>query len=255
MHKLAIQVLFLLFLVGCDKKHLARIKSTDIPTTANDIHQSGIRNLERKHYKQAIINFESVKSIYPYSSIAEDSLIKLVDIHEIKKEYDDAITAIEELISVYGINQNVEELRYRHAILNYKNLQKQLRDQKLIIKTAQILEVFEEEFPNSQHMEDIKEKITIINGRLVYRELEIGYFYEIQRNYIASLKRYLIANHFSKNNKYRAEILYRIYYCYWMMGLDSEGMKYRNELEEKFKDTKWYKSAQMIDEIKTEKPL
>ena len=209
-----------------------------------------MENLKNKSYKQAILNFESVKSIYPYSSFAENSLLRLIEIYEIKKKYDDAIIAIEELITIYGLNQNIEELRYKHAILNYKNLQKQLRDQKFIMKTAEIFEAFAEEYPHSKYINDIKEKISIINGRLVYREMEIGYFYEIQRNYISSLKRYLIAYHFSKNNKYRAEILYRIYYCYWMIDLKSEGEKYLKELEANFKETKWYENVGIIENIR-----
>ena len=250
MHKIIFKILLLFFLVSCDKKHLPRINTTNISTTAQEIYQTGVENLKNKSYKQAILNFESVKSIYPYSSFAENSLLRLIEIYEIKKKYDDAIIAIEELITIYGLNQNIEELRYKHAILNYKNLQKQLRDQKFIMKTAEIFEAFAEEYPHSKYINDIKEKISIINGRLVYREMEIGYFYEIQRNYISSLKRYLIAYHFSKNNKYRAEILYRIYYCYWMIDLKSEGEKYLKELEANFKETKWYENVGIIENIR-----
>jgi outer membrane protein assembly factor BamD len=250
MYKIIFNILLLFFLVSCDKKHLPRINATNISIKAQEIYQTGVENFQNKQYKNAILNFESVKSIYPYSLFAENSILKLIEIYEIKKKYDDAIIAIEELITIYRLNQNIEELRYKHAILNYKNLQKQLRDQKFIVKTANIFEVFSEEYPHSKHIDEIKEKISIINGRLVYREMEIGYFYEIQRNFIASLKRYLIAYSFSKNNKYRAEILYRIYYCYWMVGLEDEGKKYFQELEVNFKETRWYENAKMIEQIK-----
>ena len=235
-----------ILLSGCSTLTNKSSKEENTSIKPQDIYQKGNEYYSAKNYKKSIETFESVKSIYPYSLLAKESLEKLIEIDEIRDKYDDAILNTEELMSYYGEDVDLEKFRYKHAALHYTKLQKQLRDQSLIRKTGEILSEFINDFPNSQHIKEIKSKLSVVNGRLVYREMEIGYFYEIQRNFLTALKRYLIAYHFSKNNHYRDEILYRIYYCYSMVGLKNEGIKYFNELKHEFPSSKWYHEASFV---------
>jgi outer membrane protein assembly factor BamD len=242
-------LLIIFFLTGCATQKTKNLKEGSSNINAEAIYQEAANHYQSKNYKIAKQKFESVKSIYPYSSLAESSIEKLIKINEEDGKYDEAILNIEELLTNYGANIDIEEFRYKHSIVYYLKLQKQLRDQSLMDKTSVIMSAFLEDFPNSKHIDEIKEKLSIVNGRLVYREMEIGYFYEIQRNFLASLKRYLIAYHFSKNNSYRDEILYRISYCYWMIGLKEEGQKYYDELELEFPKSELLKLARKIYQL------
>jgi outer membrane protein assembly factor BamD len=247
-NKIFLIPILLLVISGCASDNFKKTSKnlSNVSIDSNNLYNEGLKNLENKNYKKAIENFESVKSIYPYSTIAKKSIEKLIEADVRKKQYDDAILNLEELMSIYRENIKYEDLRYQHATLYYIKLQKQLRDQKLISKTADVFSEFIQDFPNSKHSSEMREKLSVLNGRLIYREMEIGYFYEIQRNFLASLKRYLIAYHFSKNNNYRDEILYRIYYCYWIIGLNEEGIKYLNELNKEFPNSRWTGEAKKI---------
>lgn len=243
---LLLWLIFIFSLSGCASQKMRNLKIEEQNINADVIYQEAVNCYQNKNYKIAKQKFESIKSIYPYSSLAESSIEKLIKINEEDGKYDEAILNIEELLTNYQTNIDIEEFRYKHTALHYLKLQKQLRDQSLMDKTSVIMSAFLEDFPSSKHIDEIKEKLSIVNGRLVYREMEIGYFYEVQRNFLASLKRYLIAYHFSKNNSYRDEILYRIVYCYWMIGLKSEGQKYYDELIVEFPKSELSKLVKKI---------
>lgn len=149
---------------------------------------------------------------------------------------------MEDLINEYPGYLYNEELNYDYVMTFYKSVEKQLRDNELIIKVRGMLLKFLMSFPNSKYYADIEKEIVKINDMLIYREIEVGYFYEVQRNFVAALKRYLIAYQYESsgiinNSMYSAELLYRIYYCYYMIGLKHEGQKYLDLLNDRFKNT------------------
>jgi outer membrane protein assembly factor BamD (BamD/ComL family) len=90
-------------------------------------------------------------------------------------------------------------------------------------------------------------KLDTANGKLIFREIEIGNFYEKKWNFIAALKRYLNANEVSKKNIYTSEILYRIFYCYVNLGLHSDANIYYQILQNEYRGSDF---ANLAKELK-----
>lgn len=243
--KKLLSLLTIIFLIGCSgnsmKKDENYIKKTEL-----ELYNSGLKKYKNKKYSGAIQDFNSVKSIYPYSDLAKKSIFHLIDIYEKEKKYSDLLLLLDELMSEYIEYSDDEEIHYKYVNTFYKNIQRQLRDQELVVKSSLLLAEFLENFPDTKYRQDVDNKISLINSRLIYKEMEVGYFYELQRNYVAALKRYLIANKYKIINNYEPELLYRIYYCYFMIGLNDEGQKYFAELESKFRGDNWYNLAKTL---------
>ena len=247
--KKIIALFFIFLFVGCNA-NTSKKENNYIEKSESELYRIGLEQYNRKNYKHAIKEFTSLRSIYSHSEFAEKSILYLIDIYIKEKKYNDALILMEELISEYpGYTYN-EELNYDYAMTFYKSVEKQLRDNDLIMRVRNILRGFLQNFPNSKYRTEIEKEIININSRLVYREMEVGYFYEIQRNYTSALKRYLIAYKYDienyKNSIYTAELLYRIYYCYFMIGLKIEGGKYYNKLRVEFPNTSWNSLAKLV---------
>jgi outer membrane protein assembly factor BamD len=239
-------LLFVFLFIGCNaniqKKNHSNIKKSEI-----ELYNIAIEQYSKKNYNEAIKNFNSVKSLYSHSELGEKSILYLISIYIKEKKYTDALILIDELMNNYpGYSEN-EELNYDYVMTFYKSVEKQLRDKELILKVRNLLTQFLNKFPYSHYSQKIQEEINNINNKLIYREMEIGYFYEIQRNYVAALKRYLIAYDYEFNNNYESELLYRIYYCYSMIGLKDENKKYFELLSKNFKNTNWYQLALILN--------
>ncbi len=236
-------ILLFVFLVGCDSIRNTNRTSLDYKKSESELYNQGYQKFKKKRYKEAVVDFEAVKSLYPYSNLAQKSILHLIDIYDHEKKYDDALILLDELMEEYDKYSHDEEIHYRYAIIFYKNIQNQLRNQDLIIKSGKIFTAFLQNFPRSVHYGEVEEKLSIINGRMIYKEMEVGYFYEKNRNFVSALKRYMNAYQYGGNNKYFAELLYRIYYCYSMIKMDGEGEFYFQKLKKDFSETKWYSFA------------
>lgn len=253
-----IKHLILLSIILLSLNNCAHKKNKNIPSQPVQYNQNSQQNLYNKamyyynkgNYKQAASNFEFIKSTYPYTDLAKKSLEKLFFIYNKQKKYEQAVLIGEELITMFPYCENMEELRYYHAIAHYYQTNKQIRDQNSILQSIDVLESFLEDYPNSKYRSKIEKKLAIINGQLVYHELEIGNFYEKKRNFIAALKRYLAAMELSENNIYTPEILYRIYLCYYNLGLDNEAEIYYQKLAINYSDNMWFQYAQKLKSCK-----
>lgn len=236
----------LLTLTNCSPKKNKTACSLPNQYSQQSLYNNAMVNYNQGKYKSAASNFEFIKTTYPYTEIARQSLEKLFYIYALQKKHEQAVLIAEELMTMFPHCENMEDLRYYHAIAHYNQTTKQIRDQNAIIECAEVLEVFLEDYRNSPHYTEIEKKLAIINGKLVYHELEIGNFYEKKRNFIAALKRYLGALEISEINIYTSEILYRVYFCYYTLGLDNEAEIYYQKLAHSYPDNIWFQHAQKI---------
>lgn len=201
--------------------------------------------LNNKKATQAIEFLESIRTIYPYTDEAEWAIINLVQIYHQQNKNIELIMAANQFLLQNPSHPQKQKIAFYYAQAYFNKMGKKSRDQASIIEAVEVLEWFLEEFEHHDciYCPQIKKKLAIANGRLVFRELEIGNFYEKKRNFIAALKRYLHANEISSNNIYTSEILYRIYYCYTNIGLYKDAEIYYQKLHNEHQQSSWFKLA------------
>jgi outer membrane protein assembly factor BamD len=203
----------------------------------------------------AIEILESIRAIYPFTDASEWAMMNLLKIYNSEKKFLELILVADQFLDQIDANhKDAEYISFLYANAHFQKMGDKARNIEEIRDASEILEWFLEEFGNnSKYGKDIGKKLEITNGRLIFRELEIGYFYEKKGNFIAALKRYLDAYKFKGKNQYESEILYRIYYCYLNIGLQSDAMIFYEKLMQYPKNDKFVKLAMNIEALKNKK--
>ena len=105
-------------------------------------------------------------------------------------------------------------------------------------------------FPNSEFVEDAKNKIDIIEDRLVAKEIEIAIYYQFSHQWISAINRYnyILENH--DTSVYTEESLFRLVEIYYSLGLYEEAIRYASTLGYNFPESDWYKkSYELVKDI------
>lgn len=204
--------------------------------------------LKNKKLNNATEILESIRSIYKFSDSSEWAMLKLIDIYYKNKKYDELIFVSEQFIEEANYqNPNLEYIAFLYADIHFKKAQNEFKNINDSIDASTALRWFLENFPNAdkKYLKIISDELKIINSSIIFNELEIGYFYEKRGNFLAALKRYLnlYNNELSREGLYFEEILYRISYCYFHIGLIDEGDFFYDELTKSYPNTKFAKLA------------
>jgi outer membrane protein assembly factor BamD len=222
-------------------------EKTEVPDAGKQLYKDAIQLAETGKFNAAIQKLESIKSMYPYTVLSRAAIFKLIEIYTEQSEYRKAAWEINALIADYTVDFIIEKLEYNNINLNYKELQNRLQDQSWIVKVIKIMEAFLITFPESDYAPDVQQKLQLLNEKATLIEIKGADDYIKKRNYIAALKKYKsIYNSIDKKNSYMPEVLYKIYFCYSMIGLQNEALEFLSELGISYHESKWYKAATNI---------
>jgi outer membrane protein assembly factor BamD len=158
--------------------------------------------------------------------------------------FDLAINAAESTIKLYPSHKEIQFIEYLRCLSYYKQIEKPNKTQYITKQAKSLFEEFINKYPDFSEIDNIKEKLIIINEYLSYSEISIGMFYLEKMDPIAALPRFKNALNYSKVQE--PEALYRIVYSCLMMNLVDEANKYYKELSSKFPDNQWTKYASDI---------
>jgi outer membrane assembly lipoprotein YfiO len=221
-------VFFILFFSGCEFHMPKKVKHSSIEFL-NDINQESMMKqanffLKNGNSEAAKEILESIRAVHPFTKGSEWAMLNLLKIYKAEKRYIEIISVSDQFLDqTTADHPKTEYVSFLYADAHFYKMGKKARNIEDIKDAIEILSWFLEEFgEDSKFGKEIKKKLDVANGRLIFREIEIGNFYEKKSNFVAALKRYLNAYKISENNIYTSEILYRIYYCYLNLGLDEE---------------------------------
>ena len=244
------------FTVGCQLKMPQKRKPLSFVSQSQNIDLK-ILNATANYYmgkgdqKNASNIFESIRSIYPFTTAAENASYQLMSIYINigAKKSSELILVTEDYLSSYPKGNHREMASYLRTE-GYELKMGKARDRKSIEESIIVCEDYIEEFGRSgKHSHEIEEKLSKLSGKLAFREIEIGNFYEKKQNYTSALVRYLDALKINEKNIHTAEILYRIYFCYKSIGLVQDAEIYYKRLKNEYSNTKWFEYALQIKSL------
>jgi len=182
---LIIGSLFLGFLSGCSWWSKKETKPTP-----QEMYNNGLKLLNNKKYDQAAEAFRRLKEEFPLSHYTPLAELRTADALYLDKNYAEAITQYEEFKKLHPLHSEIPYAIFQIGMAHFKQMLTIDRDQTATEKAIEQFRYLIENFPQSQHITEAKEKMRLGQLRLAEHEFYIGHFYFRTKKYKAALGRF-----------------------------------------------------------------
>jgi outer membrane protein assembly factor BamD len=212
--------------------------------TAEQIYKQGELALDGKNdAKAALVYFQDVERLYPYTEWAKRALImQAFSLHK-TKNYEESRAAAQRYVDFYPAGEDVAYAQYLLALSYYDQIDEVGRDQGLTFQALQALRVVIEQYPNSDYAKSAMLKFDLAFDHLAGKEMEIGRFYLKEGHYAAALNRFRTVVQDYQTTTQTAEALERLVECYLALGLPAEAQTAGAILGYNYKASPFYQDA------------
>ncbi|MEE8258465.1 MAG: outer membrane protein assembly factor BamD [Sphingomonadales bacterium] len=236
--KILILLLVATFVTSCSKKNR---EERYIAREVGTLYNQGKTNLDRKNYALAAAYFDEVERQHPYTAWARRAQLMSAYSYYQANDYDEAILAGERFISLHPGNSSAPYAFYLIAISYYEQITDVGRDQRVTEQALGALTQVALRYPDTPYAEDALLKIDLTRDHLAGKEMEIGRFYQSQRQFLPALIRFRNVIDEYQNTTHIAEALHRMVEVYLAMGVLEEAQQVGAVLGHNFPASKWYK--------------
>ncbi|MDR1694959.1 MAG: outer membrane protein assembly factor BamD [Lactobacillaceae bacterium] len=214
--------------------------------SAEGLYMRGYKYMERTSYKQAATYFERLEIEHPYSRWAVKAKIMTAYAHYKAKQYDDAVMALDRFIRFHPGNKDVAYAYYLKARCYYDQIGVIEKDQSVTEKAFEALNQVILRFPYTEYAEDARAKAVLAFNYMAGQEMEVGYYYLTQKNYLSALNRFSTVVNEYQTTTYIEEALFRQIEVYVTLGLGDEADGNLRVLEHNYPKSEWTKKAQQL---------
>lgn len=168
-------------------------------TPPNEIYTKGERSLAKKHYKEAVSEFEAFDALYPFDPRAEQAQVDLIFAYYKAKDADSAVAAADRYLRLYPASPKVDYVYYLRGVINMeRNLtwiynvfpcDTAKRDLTALQQAFGDFNHLLHLFPNSIYVGDAHKRMVHIKNVLARRELQTAEFYFMRKAYVAAANR------------------------------------------------------------------
>ena len=191
--------------------------------SAEEIYKLGELELETgKRPKDALVYFQEVERLYPYTEYAKRALIMQAFTHHKAKEYPEARDAAQRFLDFYPGDEDAPYALYLMALSYYDQIDDVGRDQGITFQALIGMRDVIETYPDSEYARSAMLKFDLAFDQLAAKEMEVGRFYLKRRHYTAALNRFRVVVEDFQTTTHTAEALHRLVECYVALGLDEE---------------------------------
>jgi outer membrane protein assembly factor BamD len=208
-------------LAGC-----ASLGSNERPLdsyTAEEIYKRGELELETgKKPKDALVYFQEVERLYPYTEYAKRALIMQAYTHHRAKEYPEARDAAQRYLDFYPGDEDAPYAMYLMALSYYDQIDDVGRDQGITFQALQGMREVIETYPDSEYARSAILKFDLAFDQLAAKEMEVGRYYLKRGHYAAAINRFRTVVADFQTTTHTAEALHRLVEAYLALGLTDE---------------------------------
>ena len=225
-------------LAGCAAK-----KEEYKEQTISVLYNRAMNALEDGDYKTASSNFDEVDRQHPSSPWATKAqLMAGYSLYKANK-MDDAVSALDRFIQLHPGHRDVAYAYYLKALCYYEQIADVARDQGITEQAQKALQELMRRFPNSKYARDAKFKLDLVRDHLAGREMNVGRFYQRQKEYLAAIMRYRVVVEKFQTTTQVPEALERMVECYQALGLTGEAHRIAAVLGYNYPGSDWYQDA------------
>ena len=210
---------------------------------AEEIFNSGERDLIRRRYNDAAEKFKEVERLYPYSDWAKRALIMQVYSFHKDKEYENVVSAANRFIEFHPKDTDIPYAYYLIGLSYYDQVLAIGRDQKLTQEALRIFKLIIKEYPDSEYASNSQIKYDFLKNQLASKEMEVGRYYLKRSHYVSAINRFRgIIEDFSTTSQV-PEALHRLVEAYLSLGLTHEAQTAGAILGYNYKSNEWYERS------------
>lgn len=210
---------------------------------ADVLYNQGLANLNAGRLGEAEKKFAAIDRQHPYSEYARKSMVMGAFASYRSGKYDEAINAGKRYVQLYPSTPDAAYAQYIVGLSYFRQIRDVTRDQKESRRAIEAMEEVVNRWPDSEYVDDAKEKIRFARDQLAGKEMQVGRYYLERREYIAAVKRfrYVVENY--SNTRHVEEALARLTEGYYAMGLTTEAQTAAAVLGQNYPDSTWYKDS------------
>jgi outer membrane protein assembly factor BamD len=191
--------------------------------TAEEIYKKGELELETgKKPKDALLYFQEVERLYPYTEFAKRALIMQAYTHHKAKEYPEARDAAQRYLDFYPGDEDAPYALYLMALSYYDQIDDVGRDQGITFQALQGMRDVIETYPDSEYARSAILKFDLAFDQLAAKEMEVGRYYLKRGHYTAAINRFRSVVADFQTTTHTAEALHRLVESYLALGLTDE---------------------------------
>ena len=210
---------------------------------AEEIFNSGERELIRRRYNDAAEKFKEVERLYPYSDWAKRALIMQVYTFHKGKEYENVVSAANRFIEFHPKDKDIPYAYYLIGLSYYDQVLAIGRDQKLTQEALKIFKLIIKEYPDSEYASSSQIKFDFLKNQLANKEMEVGRYYLKRSHYVSAINRFRgVIEDFSTTSQV-PEALHRLVEAYLSLGLTDEAQTAGAILGYNYKSNEWYERS------------
>ena len=233
-------LLALALLAGCDKETPYSERPLE------DLYHQGREALFKGDYKDAAKLFDEVERQHPYSDWAAQAQLMSAYAHYMDQKYEDALDSLESFLQLHPAHRDAPYALYLKGLCYYERLSPMERDQKI---TQEGLDAFNElvkRFPGSKYTRDARLKIDLLRDNLAAKEMSVGRYYLVKKNYVAASNRFRYVVEKYETTAHVEEALHRLVESYLAIGLKDEARKVGAYLGHNFPGSTWYADTYLL---------
>ena len=210
---------------------------------AEEIFNSGEREILRKRYSDAAEKFTEVERLYPYSDWAKRALIMQVYSYHKDQSYENVVSAANRFIEFHPYDKDVPYAYYLIGLSYYDRVLAIGRDQELAKEALKVFNLIKEEYPESEYASNSEIKFNFLMDHLATKEMEVGRYYLKRSHYAPAINRFRgVIEEFSTTSQV-PEALHRLVEAYLSLGLMNEAQTAGAILGYNYKSSDWYERS------------
>ena len=244
-HKLFYLLLLIMLNFGCSKEDPS-INKPAKHEKSFEIYKEAVDSLESGDYFYASKKFAEAETILPQIEFAAKASLMSSYCLYIINFYDEAIENLERFIKVYPADKNIAYANYLLAISLYEQILDEKKDIVPLLKSKEKIELFLNEYPNSEYALDLKFKLDLINNQLAAKELYIAKYYIQSKKWIPAINRLKVIVEKYSETIFIEEALHRLVEVYFIVGLLEEAKATAVILGYNYNTSKWYENSYKI---------
>ena len=163
---------------------------SDSDPTAANLYKDGMDYFERGRYARSISFFEKLRDEHPFSKEAETAELKIAEAYYLNGEYIQAEETYKNYLAFQPTGRHTHHVKYQLGRVNMDQFTGMDRDLVKVREAKGHFESVVEDHPESEHVEDAREKLEEARVHLAERELYVGEFYLGEESYWAARERF-----------------------------------------------------------------
>jgi outer membrane protein assembly factor BamD len=213
------------------------------PEPVEKMYAKAAKELDAGRNTEAAKQFDAVEQNYPYSPWATRAQLMAGYAHYKNLRYEDALLALNRFIELHPGDDNIAYAYYLKSLCYYEQISDVRRDQKMTEMALDSLKQVKQRFPDSPYARDASLKIDLTQDHLAGKEMEIGRYYLVRKQYQAAINRFEKVVQQYQTTTQVPEALERLVESYMALGIRDEARKNAAILGANYPGSSWYKDA------------